>query len=290
MYISWSMFYGLCEQLSKKINREKYSNLYPVMKNGLPVAERLSGYIDLPISYQLKKNSLVVDDLIDSGKTLDQFPDNDKAVLFVKNDNENKINYFVKVLNEWITFPWEKEEDIYNSIIRMIEYIGEDPTREGLIDTPKRIVNSWKELYSGYRTDPNDTMKMFQEGVCDEMIILKNINFFSVCEHHLLPFFGKCFIGYVPDKKVIGLSKLARLVEVFARRMQIQERMTTQIANCLMNYGNPKGVMVLVEAKHLCMISRGIKSQDAEMTTSAIRGIFEEQAVRQEFLNLIRGK
>lgn len=171
---------------------------------------------------------------------------------------------------------------------KILKYIGEDSEREGLLETPDRIIRSWKELYSGYIMNPEDIMTVFEDGACNEMVVLKKINFYSTCEHHMLPFYGKISIGYVPNKKVIGLSKLARLVEIYARRMQIQEKMTSQIADCLMQYLQPKGAMVICEAQHLCMVARGIKSQDAEMTTSAIRGIFDQIEVRNEFLSLIK--
>lgn len=295
--MTWDDFYFYCSQLSGIIPvYHKYKVLYPIPKNGLFIATELSSKLNIPISHDFnnilisykKEEVLIIDDLIDSGKTLSQFEEYDKAVLFVKNNNENKVNFFIEKTDEWIQFPFEKENDIEDSIIRQLEYIGENPNREGLIDTPKRIVKSWNELYAGYKMNPNDIMTTFEDGSCDEMVLLKQVNFFSMCEHHLQPFFGQCNLAYVPDKKVIGLSKLARMVEIFARRLQIQEKMTSQIADCLMEYLQPKGCMVLVEAKHLCMISRGIKSHDAEMTTSAIRGVFKEQEVRNEFLNLIK--
>jgi GTP cyclohydrolase I len=268
--------------------KEKYSSLYPIMKNGLPVAERLSTILNLPIVYEIEKQSLIIDDLIDSGKTLSNFINNDKAVLFVKNNNEDKINYYVERYNGWIIFPWEKENDIEDSIIRILEYIGENPNREGLIDTPKRVVNSWKELFFGYKENPKELIKVFEDGVCDEMIILKDIEFYSMCEHHILPFFGKINVGYVPNGKVIGVSKIARLIEVYARRLQIQERLTQQIAEFLFDELQAKGVMVIIEAIHFCMIARGIKKQNSKMITSSIKGVYKKNEVRQEFLNLIR--
>lgn len=171
---------------------------------------------------------------------------------------------------------------------KVLEYIGEDISREGLIETPKRMKRAYDEIFAGYKQNPKDLMKTFVEGSCKEMVILKNCEFYSTCEHHFLPFFGHISIGYIPDKKVIGISKLARLVDCFSKRMQIQEHMTTQIAECIMNDLGAKGVIVVCEAQHLCMKSRGIKKQDASMVTSAIRGVFENIALRQEFLSLIK--
>ena len=170
----------------------------------------------------------------------------------------------------------------------IIKFIGDDPTREGLIETPKRIINSWKELFSGYNTKEKDIFKVFKDGSCEEMVVLKDIDFFSTCEHHFLPFFGKIHIGYIPDGKVIGVSKLARLVEIFARRLQIQEKLTTQIAESLMKNLKPKGVIVVCEAQHLCMIARGIKKANSKMVTSAVRGAFKSNKTRSEFFQFIK--
>jgi GTP cyclohydrolase I len=174
-------------------------------------------------------------------------------------------------------------------IKQQLHFIGENPDREGLKETPQRILKSWDELYAGYNMNAIQILKTFQEGVCDELVLLKDIEFFSTCEHHMLPFFGSAHIGYIPNKKVIGVSKLARLVELFSRRLQIQERMTTQIADFLDTHLKCKGCMVVVEAQHFCMTSRGVKKQHSKMVTSAVRGLYKDDInARQEFLNLIR--
>jgi len=148
----------------------------------------------------------------------------------------------------------------------IIKFIGDNPEREGLKDTPKRIVNSYKELFSGYKLKAEDILKTtFQDGSCKEMVILKDIDFYSFCEHHFLPFFGKVHIGYIPNGKVVGISKLARLVEIYSRRLQIQENMTSQIADSIFNILNPLGCIVICEGKHFCMTSRGIKKQNSKM-------------------------
>lgn len=172
---------------------------------------------------------------------------------------------------------------------KTIRLIGDNPDREGLIDTPKRVIKSWKELYAGYQQNPKQILQTtFIEGSCKEMVVLKEIDFYSTCEHHILPFIGTASIGYIPSEKVVGLSKLARLVDCFARRLQIQEKMTSQIADSLMEYLNPLGCMVIVKAQHLCMLARGVEKANATMLTSAIRGKFEDIEIRQEFLNLIK--
>ncbi len=178
---------------------------------------------------------------------------------------------------------------IEEEIRQILLDLGEDPEREGLIKTPERVRKSLQFLTRGYKQDIDTVINgaIFNED-CDDMIIVRDIEFYSMCEHHMLPFFGKCHIGYVPNGKVFGVSKLARLVDVFARRLQIQERMTRQIATQIMESIMPEGVGVVVEAQHLCMLMRGVEKQNSVMKTSCMLGSFRrEQATRLEFLNLI---
>lgn len=180
------------------------------------------------------------------------------------------------------------KDAVIHGLYKMIKYIGDDPAREGVAETPKRVVKSWETLYGGYKQKPEDALNTkFNSDDYDEMIVLKDIEFYSTCEHHMLPFFGKAHIAYLPDQKIVGISKLARLVEVFARRLQIQEKMTTQIADSFMEIVKPKGCGVILEAKHFCMVSRGVNKQNSVMGTSALRGNFYEEDVKQEFLKLI---
>ena len=169
--------------------------------------------------------------------------------------------------------------------------IGEDPEREGLIKTPERVAKSLKFLTRGYTQDINEVINgaIFTQD-CDDMVLVKDIEFYSLCEHHMLPFFGKCHIGYIPKGRVFGVSKLARLVDVFARRLQIQERMTQQIAQQIFEIIEPEGVGVVVEAQHLCMRMRGVEKQNSKMITSSMLGSFrKETATRMEFLSLVNG-
>jgi GTP cyclohydrolase I len=172
----------------------------------------------------------------------------------------------------------------------MIRELGEDPNREGLLRTPHRVAKSMRYLTSGYRQNVDEVLNGALFSVSyDEMVIVKNIEVFSLCEHHLLPFFGRCHIAYIPTAKVIGLSKLPRLVDVFARRLQVQERLTTQIAEIIMQKINPMGVGVIIEAKHLCMIMRGVEKQNSVAVTSTMLGAFRNsQQTREEFLSLVR--
>jgi len=147
---------------------------------------------------------------------------------------------------------------------------------------------SWEKLFGGYKQDPKSVLKTFEDGSCNEMVVLKDIEFYSTCEHHFLPFLGKISIGYIPNGKVVGVSKLARLVEIYSRRLQIQERLVSQIADSLMETIEPLGVIVIADAKHLCMVARGVEKQNSSMITSAIRGVFENTETRQEFLSLIK--
>ena len=167
--------------------------------------------------------------------------------------------------------------------------IGEDPGREGLVKTPQRVAEMYAELTSGYRTSPEQVVNGAIFTVkYDEMVLIKDIEFYSLCEHHILPFFGKAHVGYIPDGKVIGFSKIPRIVDLFAHRLQLQERMTEQIADFLMEALRPQGVGVVIEGFHLCMAMRGVRKQDARLVTSAMKGIFRRDArTRAEFLELI---
>jgi len=178
---------------------------------------------------------------------------------------------------------------IKKAIKEILLEIGEDPKREGLRDTPDRMEKMFQEITSGYRADPK---QVINEAIFhikyDEMVVVKDIEFYSLCEHHMLPFFGKCNIAYIPNGKVVGLSKIPRIVEVFSRRLQVQERMTVQIADFLKKELDPQGVAVVVEAYHLCMAMRGVKKSAANMLTSSMRGVFkEDERTRGEFLSFI---
>lgn len=172
----------------------------------------------------------------------------------------------------------------------VIEAVGEDPGREGLRDTPRRVARMYAELFEGLHTDPRDELRVGFEAGHDEMVILRDVPFYSICEHHFMPFHGVAAIGYIPDGRVVGLSKLARLLEGYARRPQLQERLTGQVADALMEVLRPDGVAVVIEAEHLCMTQRGVKKPGSRMVTSATRGQFRQnQVTRAEFLSLVRG-
>jgi GTP cyclohydrolase IA len=184
---------------------------------------------------------------------------------------------------------WDALEDL---VERMLRELGEDAAREGLERTPRRVAKSLRYLTSGYQQDPDEVLNGALFSVSyDEMVIVRDIEVFSLCEHHLLPFFGRCHVAYLPNRRIIGLSKIPRLVDVFARRLQVQERLTRQIAEIIMERVRPRGVGVIIEARHLCMIMRGVEKQNSVAVTSAMLGSFRNNAqTRNEFLNLVRNR
>ncbi|MCK6595530.1 MAG: GTP cyclohydrolase I FolE [Bacteriovoracaceae bacterium] len=189
-------------------------------------------------------------------------------------------------------FPGDKEK-AKAAIIELLKYLGEDTDREGLKDTPNRVVKSWDRLFGGYLQDPEDVLTTFEEDDViphDQIILLKDIEFYSTCEHHMLPFVGKAHVAYIPSDKVVGISKLARIVEIFSRRLQIQERVGNQVSHALMAHLNAKGAACIIESKHFCMTCRGVEKQNSVMVTSSLRGVFlEKNETRQELLTLIKG-
>jgi GTP cyclohydrolase I len=183
-------------------------------------------------------------------------------------------------------------QKVRNLITDLLKNIGEDPDREGLIETPRRVADAYEFLTSGYGKKIEEVMNdaLFNEKY-DEMVIVKNIDFYSLCEHHMLPFYGKVHVAYIPDGKIIGLSKIPRIVDVYARRLQVQERMTQQIADTLEKYLQPRGVAVVSEAFHMCMMMRGVEKQNSSATASAVHGDFKDDPrTRAEFLNLVGHK
>ena len=191
--------------------------------------------------------------------------------------------------NELKPFDSEKTTQIAHHYQEIIRLLGEDVDREGLIRTPERVSRAMQFLMQGYDQDPEEIIKsaMFTEDY-RQMVIVKDIDFYSMCEHHMLPFFGKAHIAYIPNHNITGLSKIARIVEVYARRLQVQERMTTQIKECIQKTLNPLGVMVILEAQHLCMQMRGVQKQHSVTTTSDFTGVFQQAKTREEFMNLIK--
>lgn len=268
---------------------------YGIPRGGIPVAYlmkscaiSMSGLceVNFDVVDDIAEANLIVDDIIDTGETLKRAKI--KAVgLPVAGALIEK-----PTKGTWYVFPWEEtvEASAEDIVTRQLQFIGEDVKRDGLLDTPSRVVRAWGEMFRGYNEQPSKVLGTVFENDqgYDEMIILRDIEFYSTCEHHLLPFFGKAHIAYLPSDKVVGISKLARLVDMYAKRAQIQERMTQQIADAIQGNLAPKGVAVIVEAQHLCMLSRGVQKQNSVMVTSAIKGSFTEDSARMEFLLLRR--
>ena len=183
----------------------------------------------------------------------------------------------------------DKRKKLEANTKNLLELLGEDPSREGLLNTPKRVAKACDFLTKGYSENLDELINnAIFEGESKDMVIVKNIEFYSLCEHHMIPFYGKAHIGYIPNGKIIGLSKLARITDLFSQRLQVQERLTNQIALCLQEVLNPRGVAVVLEGKHFCMLSRGVQKQNSIATSSSMLGIFrEKESTRNEFLKLI---
>ena len=262
--------------------------VYAVPRGGIPARLALFA-LDSAEVFKVEedwtKADVIVDDLIDTGKTIEQFGDHYVEALIDKRSWAHG--------NDWIVWPWEGDAvgGIEDNIRRLLQYVGEDPSRGGLEETPKRVAKAWKEWCSGYDQDPAAVLKTFEDGAegVDEMVVVKDIPFYTHCEHHMAPFFGTATIAYLPNQKIVGLSKLSRLLDIYAKRLQVQERLGCQVADAIMEHLGALGCGVVITARHLCMESRGIKKQGSETVTSALRGVFKEDpAVRAEFLALAR--
>lgn len=231
----------------------------------------------------------IIADVIDTGATLNrfkkEFPDKPFYALLDKRKEHQR---------DWIIFPWEgtTEQSVEDIPLRLLQFIGEDVHREGLKDTPTRFLKAWEFWTRGYQQDPREVFTTFEDGAqhYDQMIVVKDIPVWSHCEHHLAPFFGVAHIAYIPRKRIVGLSKFSRLVDIFAHRLQVQERLTDDIADA-MQYGlSPLGVGVVLQCRHSCMESRGVQREGMITTTSSLRGAFlKDNATRTEFLRYVRG-
>jgi GTP cyclohydrolase I len=275
----------LREQIANN-HSQRPVKVWGVPSGGIPVAAMVAdGRIAVMVD-TVEEADVIVDDLIDSGATMNRLlklhPN--KPLLDKRSWDHG---------DQWVVWPWEQtaEKGIEDHIKRLIQFAGDDPQREGLHETPARVAKAWRFWCSGYERDPMEVLKTFQDGAegCDEMVVVKDIPFYTHCEHHLTPFFGTATIAYLPDGKVVGLSKLSRVLDIFARRLQVQERLTTQVADALVEGLAPKGVGVVLRARHLCMESRGVCQQGHHTVTSALRGVIKtETSARAEFLALAR--
>ena len=268
--VTWNDIYKRINKLDKNL---KY---YGIPRGGQIIAGLTGKAVD-----SVKNCDVIIDDIYDSGKTAKAWANQyDKKLIFLYDKRKEDL--------PWIVFPWEKtfNNSFENNIRRMLQMIGQDPDREGLRDTPKRVAKAWNELT---HQDYFNLTTFSSEGY-DEMIISRNIKYYTFCEHHLLPFFGVAHIGYIPDKKIVGLSKLARTVEYFSKTLNTQEYLTDNIALKINNALKPKGIGVVVEGRHMCQEMRGIK-KEGSMITSCLKGIFRDDLnVKKEFLSLTKGE
>lgn len=284
---------SLVQRHIKGVSLPRTPRLYGVPRGGVAAAYLVAAALNgrCTIAAGAEDADFLVDDIIDSGKTRDRYlslyPGKPFVALYERGVNINPPD-------AWVVFPWEvsAESGIEDNIVRLLQFVGEDPTRGGLLETPGRVAKAWSHWCGGYQIKPEDVLKTFEDGAngVDEMITVRDIPFYSHCEHHLAPFFGTATISYIPNGKIVGLSKLSRLLDVYARRLQVQERLTNQVADALTTHLTPKGVGVMVRARHLCMESRGVAKQGHETVTTAVRGAMKENAAaRAEFLDAVRG-
>lgn len=291
---------GTATEIKKYLTGNKHETLklYGVPRGGIFAALAVLSFLDDKERFVLTSNpseaEYFIDDIIDTGKTKEkykkEFSSGINFFALVDKSKHWKTSAFEDLRGKWISFPWERmtnEDAPTENIRRLLEYIGEDPNRPGLKDTPERVIKSYEKLFGGYKQEISHIIKVFNDK-CKEMIILKNIEFYSTCEHHMLPFFGKAHIAYIPNGKVIGISKLAKILEVYSRRAQIQERIAQQVVGALDAHLQPAGAACIIEAQHMCMLCRGIEKQNSSMITSSLSGVFmKEPQARAELMSII---
>lgn len=267
--------------------------VYPIPRGGVPVVYALQqalkdGYRMLVVDTP-EEAEIFIDDLVDSGETKRYYMQKYRKPFFSLIEKGQNAYY----KDKWIVFPWEKENEesgIEDNIRRLLQYVGEDPNRGGLLETPKRVAKAWAHWTSGYNKSAGEILKVFEDGAenYDQMVVVRDLPIYSHCEHHLAAIIGTASIAYIPNGRIVGLSKLSRLAEMFARRLQVQERLTNQIADALVEHLSPIGVGVIIRARHLCMESRGICQQGHHTVTTALRGaILDDAQARSEFLKLV---
>lgn len=266
-------------------------NVYPVPRGGIPVAYALKETLDITIVDDPSQADFFVDDLIDSGSTMERYCDEYPGRPFFALIDK-RIHEVYK--GKWLVFPWEvtdagADESGTDIVVRLLQLIGENPDRGGLEETPARFIKAFRHYCSGYGKDAATILKTFKDGAddYDQMVVVKDIPIYSHCEHHLAAIIGTATIAYIPNGKIVGLSKMSRLADMFARRLQVQERMTNQIADAMMEHLQPLGVGVVIKARHLCMESRGVCQQGHHTITVALRGVIkDEPQTRAEYLQL----
>jgi GTP cyclohydrolase I len=281
MKVTWAEVFERLEVL--KIQLSPTARVWGVPRGGQVVAGLLDAAGAAKAVDDVHLADVIIDDIVDSGMTKARFAGNGRPFLTLIDKPKEDL------LGKWVTLPWDDTaQGPDDAVVRLLQFIGENPTRDGLRDTPKRVLKAWRDMTVGYLQDPAIILNRSFEQPHDELVVLRGTRFTSVCEHHLLPFSGTAAVGYIPTDRVVGISKLARLVECFARRLQIQERMTQQIADAIMAHLKPLGVGVIIRATHSCMSCRGVMQPESEMVTSMTGGLLRDDSrARAEFLSLV---
>lgn len=300
LFYSWADFHRDVEIISNVVAPGKYSAIHGVPRGGVPLAIALSQKLGIPLTNLAihpypGENVLVCDDIYDSGATRKKYPENDFVCLHGKRVPE--FAWFTYCANyiqdEWVVYPWEINEVPGEDIVtRLLEFIGEDPNRPGLVETPARVIRMYKEFFQGY--DPGRRPKMTKvkngdDGVFYDEMLQDEGYFFSFCEHHIAPFWGQFYAGYIPDQWILGASKIDRIVDYHAGKLQIAERLVADIVDDLEQELQPKGIILVMRARHLCKEMRGIKKWNAPYEVRAVRGYFAENRnnCKMEFLSRI---
>lgn len=272
--------------------REKvYSSVYGIPRGGYYPAIELGRLLHIPVLTSIYPDTLIVDDICDSGETIKAYPNNDVAVVYTREFSKQKVTYYGKVKESWLLFPDEKETGIEDHIRRILCYIGENPTREGLVETPNRIVRMYKEIMRGYDPSQKPKITTFANEMHSTDIVFDTGDYYSMCEHHMMPFFGKYYFAYVPTEngRILGISKIARVVGYCSARLQLQEKLARDIVTMLTEAlnGQVQGMAIVMRGTHLCKTMRGVKNS-GQMTVSYLSGVFKENSdARNEFYKLI---
>ena len=284
--------------LRQQLGIARELRLYGIPRGGIPAAYLIAKEIGptCTVVDKVEDATVIVDDIIDSGATMAKYEGSNarKVALFGKVGKDYPGVLVGERTDDWLVFPWEGNAvgSASDIVTRTLQYIGENPNRPGLLETPARVVKAWGEWFGGYKMNEKEIFKVFEDGAenVDEMVVLTNIPVHSMCEHHMAPFYGVAHVGYIPNGKIVGLSKIVRLVRMYSRRLQVQERLTNQIADAMQNNLDPKGVAVVIRAQHSCMSTRGACVTGVDTITSAMRGaLHDEVAARAEFFSLIKG-
>lgn len=290
------------ETLADRIEKVGYKAVYGVPRGGIHVAQALAHLTGLELIDSLvsSKEILVVDDLIDSGRTREKYSDFAFACLHVKPHSKiNGIVYHVDVVNDWINYWWENDgvesTTIEDNVVRLLESIGENPLRTGLIDTPKRVAKMYKEFFCGYDPERKPNVTVFpngEDGVFYSEMLRDEGYFFSFCEHHILPFFGQYYYGYIPDKLILGASKIGRIIDYYSGRLQIAERLVNQVVNEIEEAAHPLGQVLIMNGRHLCKEMRGLKKWNSPFEAISVRGYFAENrnGCKDEFMARISNR